>query len=243
MVALSRQVNNFFAVYLPYLCQSQSKYQNTYIVFAGGDDFFLLGSWHQLIDLANELRKEFSRYVVNNQIHFSAGLTVMKPKIPIYQLAEIAEEALEQAKRRKVKDKNGAFIKDENGKDKIFKNGVTCFKQTVSWDDFEKLTTERYDRLEDLRKEYDLSTAYVYGLLRLTDMAADSNKPENWLWRSQLYYRTYRAIANKRDLEKEAKKRACEKLTHDIGKLGIEDFKDSYQITLHAHLYQNRKQS
>jgi len=223
MAALSRQVNNFFAVYLPYLCQS--KYKNTYIVFAGGDDFFLLGSWHQLMDLANELRKEFSRYVVNEQIHFSAGLTVMKPKIPIYQLAKIAEEALEQSKKYEGK------------------NAVTCFKQTVSWKNFEILTTDRYDRLETLRESYDLSTAYIYSLLRLTNMAADNTKPENALWRSQLYYRTYRAIANTKDLDTEAKQRACEILTHDIGIKGIQELKHGYQITLHAHLYTHRKQA
>jgi CRISPR-associated protein Csm1 len=98
--ALSRQVNNFFAVYLPYLCQS--KYPNTYIVFAGGDDFFLLGSWKQLMELAAKLRTEFSRYVANNSsIHFSAGLSVTKPKIPIHQLAVMGEEALEHAKTYK----------------------------------------------------------------------------------------------------------------------------------------------
>jgi CRISPR-associated protein Csm1 len=223
MAALSRQVNNFFAVYLPYLCQTE--FPNTYIVFAGGDDFFLLGSWHQLIKLANKLRSEFKRYVVNEQIHFSAGLTVMKPKIPIYQLAEIAEEALEQSKQH-------------DGK-----NAVTCFKQTVNWDDFAKLTIDYYERLEQLRQDYELSTAYIYGLLRLTEMAADSNKPENALWRSQLYYRTYRTVANKKGLKKEDKKRACEYLVKDIGEQGIQQFKNSYQITLHAHLYTHRKQA
>ncbi len=226
MAALSRQVNNFFAVYLPYLCQSESKYQNTYIVFAGGDDFFLLGSWQQLMELANKLRKEFQRYVVNEQIHFSAGLTVMKPKIPIYQLAEIAEEALEQSKQYPGK------------------NAVTCFKQTVSWDKFEKLTTEYYQRLEDLREEYQLSTAYIYSLLRLSEMAAEADiKPESNLWNSQLYYRTYRTIANKKGMEKEDKKRACNQLINDIGVQGIREFKNAYQITLHAHLYKHRKQA
>ncbi len=231
MAALSRQVNNFFAVYLPYLCQT--KYPNTYIVFAGGDDFFLLGSWKQLMRLAAELRTEFSRYVANNSsIHFSAGLSVTKPKIPIHQLAVLGEEALEHAK---------AYKKDEH-----LKNAVTCFGQTVSWIDFNRLFVTEHnatEHLEALREQHQLSTAYVYGLLRLTNMAADKNKPENSLWRSQLYYRTYRLLANKRGLDANQKKRACIELVTDIGEKGIKEFGNGYLIALHAYLYQNREQS
>jgi CRISPR-associated protein Csm1 len=228
MAALSRQVNNFFAVYLPYLCQN--KYPNTYIVFAGGDDFFLLGSWKQLMRLAAELRSEFSRYVAENpDIHFSAGLSITKPKIPIHQLAVMGEEALEHAK---------AYKKDEQ-----LKNAVTCFGQTVSWTDFEHLFVIEHnatEHLEYLREQHQLSTAYIYGLLRLTNMAADKNKPENSLWRSQLYYRTYRLLANKRGLDANQKKRACIELVTDIGEKGIKEFSSGYLIALHAYLYQYR---
>jgi CRISPR-associated protein Csm1 len=43
MAALSRRMNAFFAVYLPVLCARE--YPDTYTVFAGGDDFFLIGPW------------------------------------------------------------------------------------------------------------------------------------------------------------------------------------------------------
>lgn len=234
MAALSRQVNNFFAIYLPWLCQN--KYPETYIIFAGGDDFFLLGSWQQLMKLAAELRQEFTRYVAGNtEIHFSAGLSVTKPKIPIHQLATMGEEALEQAKV--YKNKEGETLK----------NAVTCFKQTVNWDDFQKLCASNNsakERMEQLCKDYDLSTAYIYGLLRLTDMAADRAKPENALWRSQLYYRTYRMLATNRRLkESEQKRRACQVLVTDIGEKGIVQFGSAYRIALHAYLYQNRDQN
>jgi CRISPR-associated protein Csm1 len=222
--ALSRQVHNFFALYLPYLCET--KYPNTYIVFAGGDDFFLLGSWKKLMELANQLHSEFNRYVADNaQIHFSAGLTVTKPKIPIHQLAALGEKALEQAKHYPGK------------------NAVTCFGETVSWNDFSILTNQRYQHLDDLRHDFVLSTGYIYSLLRLVDMAANPDKPENSLWRSQLYYRTYRTVASQRDLSKEQKKSRAVQLVHDIGEKGIKEFTNGYRITLQAHLYHYRKQS
>jgi CRISPR-associated protein Csm1 len=189
--------------------------------------------------LATELRTEFSRYVANNSsIHFSAGLSVTKPKIPIHQLAVMGEEALEYAKAYKEFDDNREI--------KSSKNAVTCFGQTVSWTDFNRLFVNEHnatEHLEALQEQHQLSTAYVYGLLRLTDMAADKNKPENSLWRSQLYYRTYRLLANKRGLDANQKKRACIELVTDIGEKGIKEFGSGYLIALHAYLYQHREQT
>jgi CRISPR-associated protein Csm1 len=61
MAGLSRQVNAFFAVYLPWLCQSE--FPNVYTVFAGGDDFFLIGPWHTTLMLAGRMKAEFARYI------------------------------------------------------------------------------------------------------------------------------------------------------------------------------------
>jgi CRISPR-associated protein Csm1 len=95
--ALSRQLNNFFAVYLPWLCQKE--FPNSYTVFAGGDDFFLIGPWWSQIRLAQKMREDFARYVAGNEtIHFSAGLSATKPGLPIPYLSGLAEEALEKAK-------------------------------------------------------------------------------------------------------------------------------------------------
>jgi len=82
MAALSRQTNAFFAVYLPWLCDTE--FPSTYTVFAGGDDFFLIGPWRSQMDLARRLQREFARYVAENPaIHFSAGLSTTKPGLPI----------------------------------------------------------------------------------------------------------------------------------------------------------------
>lgn len=112
--ALSRQLNGFFAIYLPWLLAR--KFPNVYTVFAGGDDFFLIGPWQTAQGLAACMRKEFGRYVADNaQIHFSAGIATQKPGAPIAALAELADAALERAKERPGKD------------------ALTCFNETVPW--------------------------------------------------------------------------------------------------------------
>src|SRR5690606_14227025 len=66
MSALSRQMNNFFSLWLPAYCASHTKYRNMYTVFAGGDDFFLIGPWLTTQELAFDMRQKFTAYVAQN---------------------------------------------------------------------------------------------------------------------------------------------------------------------------------
>ncbi len=225
--ALSRQINAFFTVYLPWLCET--KYPNTYTVFAGGDDFFLIGPWLSQIKLASEMRQAFQRYVANNkEVHFSAGISTTKPGLPIGQLGEMAEQALDQAK---VHNPNGAKLAP--------KNAVSCFNQTMFWDEFSALGLRR-ERLQELHQEMNLSTGYVYGLLTLINMEEKvSERPENAIWHSYFSYRTVRMLERK-GLDRDQLKRWQEKLANDIANAGIKVHVGNYRVALFCHLYQQR---
>lgn len=226
MAALSRQTNAFFAVYLPWLCRTA--YPNTYTVFAGGDDFFLIGPWRSQMALARQLRQDFARYAANNPaIHFSAGLSTTKPGLPIRHLAELGEQALEQAKSLRPE-----------------KNAVTCFGQTVPWSTFEALGVAGTE-LEQLAAELGLSTGFVYGLLGLIDKAAAvRERPENAIWHSQFAYRTARMLERTPGLRDRAKtderRRLQQRLAQVIAQGGIERFGAGYRIALFTYLYQTR---
>jgi len=223
MAALSRQMNAFFSTYLPWLCKSH--YPNTYTVFAGGDDFFLIGPWHSLMQLAATLRKEFTRYVGGNpELHFSAGLVVTKPGMPVPQLSRLAEEALEAAKGR---SETGAVVKD----------GIHSFDHTLSWPVFDQLA-QACETLEKLRGDAKLSTGFVYGLLKLSEMAEDRENPASALWRSQLNYRTWRHL--ERTFAKEQRSSLHQKLMKAIGHDGIQAHGGAYRVALTTHLYLNR---
>jgi len=228
--ALSRQINNFFTVYLPWCCQSDEGYKNTYTVFAGGDDFFLIGPWLSQIKLASTMRQAFQSYVAANpQVHFSAGISTTKPGLPINQLGEMAEEALDRAKSH-----------NPQGKELVPKNAVSCFNQQMSWDDFSILESRR-ERLNRLRQEMGLSTGYVYGLLTLIDMAEKVHeKPENALWHSYFAYRTVRMLERNKQLDKEQRKRWQLELAEEIANAGITRHGGNYRVALFSHLYQQR---
>jgi CRISPR-associated protein Csm1 len=153
--ALSRQVNSFFAIYLPWLLSRE--FASVYTVFAGGDDFFLIGPWRSVQKLASRMREDFAKYVTGNpEIHFSAGIISEKPGAPVAAFAELAEEALKASKQWPDKDR-------------AEKNAVTCFGETVAWSEWPKLE-QALSMLDSLINEADLSAGYVYRLLQFVDL-------------------------------------------------------------------------
>lgn len=232
MAALSRQMNAFFSIWLPYLCQKE--FPNTYTVFAGGDDFFLIGPWRSTMKLAQRMQVEFKRYVGENpDVHFSAGLSITKPGLPINYLADMAEAALEAGKKH-----------NPEKKDIPPKNAVTCFGHPASWEHFNDLL-ECTQQLNVMRKDFDLSTGYLYGLLNLTSLAEDRSKPENAVWHSRFAYRTYRMLETRRrdgrKLDETERKRLQNELSLAIANQGIEKHKGNYRIALFTHIYQHRR--
>lgn len=217
MAALSRQINAFFAIWLPAYCATH--YPNTYTIFAGGDDFFLIGPWYSTQKLAGDMATHFKAFVADNpEIHFSAGMVMSKPGLPIHTLATQADEALEAAK----------------GKGK---NAVTLFQQHVPWSEWSALE-HAGKSLNDLAVDYKLSTGYVYGLLHLIDLASDSQNPESAMWRSRFAYRTRRHVVDK--LKSEARNTAQTRLAHTLGEAGIAQFKGKYRIPVFNYFYRQR---
>lgn len=229
--ALSRQINNFFVIYLPWLCQSEESFQNTYTVFAGGDDFFLIGSWQSQMQLARRLQTDFKRYVAqNSQIHFSVGLSMNKPNVPMRYLATMAETALEKAKYYNPQQQV-----------QLPKNSVSCFQICMTWDDFIELEKAEY-ALDHFKENYELSTAYIYGLLELVDMKeASKNDPTQSIWHSYFSYRTYRLLERDKNLNNETQRRSqYQYLAQTISAQGIEKYGQQYKVALFNHLYKHR---
>ena len=250
MIALSRQINMFFSVWLPWYCehgkdtQGQNRYRNTYTVFAGGDDFFLLGPWESTFALATELRKKFSEYVVNECITFSAGLLMTKPNTPIRFLRRAAEEALDDAKSFEIKKNSLTGLGDESGSRK--KNAVSIWGQKIAWVDWHKLMGNRLDELADLvRGQHsvgnELSTRLTHSLLDLTERAA-SNRPEDAIWRSQLHYKLARYFERNGLGSGERANRKATSLEDAIKQIGgaLDEHRGAYRIPVSVLLYKIR---
>ncbi|MDR2503940.1 MAG: type III-A CRISPR-associated protein Cas10/Csm1 [Deltaproteobacteria bacterium] len=219
MAALSRQINAFFAVRLPALCARD--FPDVYTVFAGGDDFFLIGPWLSTQKLAGALAEEFQRYAAANpQIHFSAGMVMKKPGSSVYALAEEAEQALHHAKEL-----------DE-------KNAFCLFDAVVPWQQWGELTRAEKE-LERVRNAYGLSTGFMYSLLSMLDMRlSEGEKLEGSLWRSRLYYSAARTLERARTPS--SREAALRDIVTILGKDGIDKLGKAFRIPLFNFMYQKR---
>ena len=105
---LSRNMNLFFKGYLNQICnlklgdlgneeyplnitdKCKQKGRNVSIVYAGGDDLFIVGAWDDVAELAFDINICFRAFACyNSDVHLSAGVTLHKPKFPLYQMARI----------------------------------------------------------------------------------------------------------------------------------------------------------
>jgi len=186
LATLSRQLNNFFTIYLPSFLSREKSYQGVYTVFAGGDDLFLIGPWNRIIDLAGVLRKSFAEYVCHNDaLHFSAGISLHKSHTPIDKLAREAETCLENAKHF-----------DQA------KNRLSLFGETIAWKTFVELDEIRKQLLTWLYQGV-ISKAMLYRFAALCVETVRAKRAEDCLrkgekvdfevlsslkWRSQLCY-------------------------------------------------------
>lgn len=230
---LSRRVNAFFSLWLPSLCHVEEKFQDIYTIFAGGDDFFIIGPWNAVQSLAGHMRKEFGRYCANNaEIHFSAGYVMVKPGHPLRLMTERVEDALASAKQAKP----GAQNVQENAK-----NAFSLHGQVVPWAEWKNVVAAE-ERLEKLSEKYQLSTGFRYGLLQLAEMAERVDRqPENARWRSLMHYRTRRYVTDKmKDKSLENREAIHTEIVTKIGEEGIGDLKGHFRITLYNHLYRHR---
>ncbi len=149
---LSRMLNLFFSDYLVELVRHD--FPDIYVVFAGGDDLFIVGPWHQTIRFAIRLRQDFSRFCAENEdITLSAGVLIGKPRFPMRRAAEDVEKLLDESKKHKV-----------NGKGK---NAITLLDRTLSWSDLDELLKlgERFDRALGEKDRTNFSMAFMYRLL------------------------------------------------------------------------------
>ncbi len=222
--SLSRQVNAFFALWLPWYCAhgENGRFRNTYTVFAGGDDFFLIGPWESTLELAGAMRREFTRYVARGDISFSLGAVMTQPKVPARHLATAAEAGLAAAKRHPGK------------------NAVNLWGSTVSWREWQELMGNRRNALERLIDEANgLSTGFIYNLLQLADQAErdrpennNHRRPEDALWRSRLAYRCARLPKPQQDIG--------QALAAECG-AALKQHRGAYRLPVSVLLYRQRQ--
>lgn len=144
------------------------------IIYAGGDDLFIVGKWSKVLDYADEIRKAFATHTTGEDLTISGGLVVVGAKFPIAKAAEMAGDAEDEAKKYTC-----------NG---ISKNAICFLGECVSWN-------QEFDEVKQLKDEFilqitqnGLSKGFLHKLMTYATMA-QSGKQMNYIWHS-VYYLT-----------------------------------------------------
>ncbi len=182
--ALSRMLDGYFTIRLPWWLKQH--YPDTYTVYAGGDDLFLVGPWRDMFNLARDLQEDFARFSLGNpDLTLSAGLALFDARTPISIAALEAEDRLERAK--------------ESGRNRV----CAISSSPMTWPDYAG-ALKQAEELNLAMREDLLSTSGLYRLLSLDDSrrrlasrkSGIKNKirPGDYVWKARLGYHLARQL-------------------------------------------------
>jgi len=165
VMTLSQEFSLFFGYFFNKLTKEQST--NSIVIYAGGDDFCVLGPWTDMPYLAGTVYKKFREYVCQNKdITLSMGFEIAPDKkYPIYRVATVCGDHLDEAKK---------FERD-NGKKK------DCFAFSghfVGWEEFDDLKNIK-EKIVSLVSEKNVSKALInaiYTVDKLGKMAKENGE-------------------------------------------------------------------
>ena len=157
---------------------------NIYVVFAGGDDCFMVGAWDAVFEFAKVIQASFKDFT-NDRLRLSASLTLIDEKYPVIRFARLAEDALKEAKE---------LIK--NGETKPAKNRISVFNQILEWEEYTE-ALEIAHQLEDLIKNKGESRAIIervkrsrLGFEKMQDKVNEGFLKAQEVWRLQWFLRS-----------------------------------------------------
>lgn len=149
--ALSRSFDYFFSGYLNNIWREEDP-RRSFIIYSGGDDVFIVGSWDVTIKLAERIRKDFGEFTCSNpSFSLSGGVAILSPKYPIMKGAE--ESALEESSAKNHSCQGAT------------KNSISFMDMPLNWDEEFPAVTKLKDRLCELLFKGVLPKSFISKIL------------------------------------------------------------------------------
>lgn len=121
--ALSRSFDFFFSGYLNTIWRETDP-ERSFIIYSGGDDVFIVGSWDVTIRLAERIQNDFKEFTCHNSsFSLSGGIAIVAPKFPIMKGAE--ESALEENAAKSHRVHTGMTVCE--------KNSISFMNMALNW--------------------------------------------------------------------------------------------------------------
>ena len=126
--------------------------RNALIVYSGGDDLFVIGSWDDIVEFSVDLSRKFKKFS-QNTLTVSAGIDLYPEKYPVAVMAKKTGELEEVSKG--MDGKNAVTIVGE--------------ENSYKWKDLdEKVLGEKYNIIENFFKnQTERGNSFIYRILEL----------------------------------------------------------------------------
>ncbi|MGA1863377.1 type III-A CRISPR-associated protein Cas10/Csm1 [Deferribacter thermophilus] len=159
---ISRLLDLFFSGYVGTNI-SDKESDPYYVVYAGGDDLFIVGAWDKLLKKSFEINKDFKEFVCNNEkLSLSAGYIACSHNLPVSSFAYYSDVAEKNAK--------------ENGK-----NCICVFSNIIRWDEADDVLKLAEKMIEKIKNK-EISRGFIHYLNILSrQFLIDHNKSEELL--------------------------------------------------------------
>ncbi len=153
--AMSRQLDWFFKGYLNTIWEKGGKNleegdafrEYTQIIYAGGDDLFVVGRWDQIIRLAEVIKEEFADFCCHQKgISLSGGIAIVTDKFPIMKAAAFADEAEKAAKSHELRLAEAERNNWPEGTLEFQKNSINLLGKSLHWD-------SEYPLVKEMKKD------------------------------------------------------------------------------------------
>ena len=170
MSTLSESLRLFFEGYIPQLCRDYNANHAPEIlelIYAGGDDLFLVGGWSAAPQIARQIRDEFRAFVGGEHVTLSGGIAVEHKKYPLYQLANDAGDALDSAKA----------LRQE-------KDALNFLQKPMTWAQFNQVDEWHKRLFTAVSGEKPLPSGFLTRLSEIYHLyESDKQNQRKWAWR------------------------------------------------------------
>ncbi len=195
---LSFMLDWFFTGYINKILAREEYKEQAYIVYAGGDDLFIVGNWEVIPNIAKDIYTEFREFACKNpKLTISGGIAMNNPTFPIYKAAQNAGDYETIAK-------NFVLLQDENKPseqraDKTEKDAIFFISKPLRFRDLA-------DSISDFRRAFEVKET-IKEIIEETGNSGIINKLANIYIEYEANYKIY---------EKKLK----------LGEIEMEKFKD-----------------
>jgi CRISPR-associated protein Csm1 len=179
IATLSRSLDLYFSGYFNYLFNLEEFKNKIYILYSGGDDFFIIGPWDKVVEALRRIREDFKKYTCNNEdIELSSGVFVGRDSYPVRFAGELAGS--------------------EEDKAKEIKPAIRVLGESLKWKEYEKAIEEANEMVK-LVNEGKIGRSMFYKFYQLLNSFKDNKNRISPKFYPKFYYYLYRNVKDEKD--------------------------------------------